>query len=107
MRKQIKCFGAYDVRGKLGSEIDEDVVYRIAISAVQHLEANLVVVAHDARQTSPLLAQFVIKGIRDAGANVLDIGLAGTEECIGLYQNFVLMLVLWLLLHIIQLITMV
>ena len=77
---KLTCFKAYDVRGKLGEEFNEDIAYRIGRAIAQAQQAKAVAVGFDARATSPDLAQAVAKGICDAGADVLGIGLAGTEE---------------------------
>ena len=77
---KLTCFKAYDVRGKLGREFNEEIAYRIGRATAQALEANTVALGYDARQTSPTLARAVAKGVCHAGADVLDIGLAGTEE---------------------------
>ena len=78
--KKLLCFKTYDVRGKIGEELNEGIAYRIGRATSQFLNAKIVVLGFDARQTSPSLAQAVAKGACDAGANVLDIGLSGTEE---------------------------
>ena len=78
--KNLTCFKAYDVRGKLGEELDEDIAYRIGRATAQSQKAKTVVVGFDARATSPALASAVSKGICDAGTDVLEIGRAGTEE---------------------------
>ena len=78
--RQIDCFKAYDVRGRLGTELDADVAYRIGRAFAQTLGAREVIVGRDTRETSPELAQALIRGLNDAGANVRDLGLAGTEE---------------------------
>ena len=77
---ELTYFKAYDVRGELGVNIDAEICYRIGRSFAQTLNAKSVVVGRDARETSPDLADAVACGIMDAGTNVLDIGLAGTEE---------------------------
>ena len=78
--KNLTCFKAYDVRGKLGEELNEDIAYRIGRATAQLQKAITVVIGFDARATSSDLAKAVARGICDAGANVFDIGLAGTEE---------------------------
>ena len=78
--KPLTCFKAYDVRGKLDEELNEEIAYRIGRATAQFLNANTVVVGFDSRATSADLAQSLGRGICHAGANVLDIGLAGTEE---------------------------
>ena len=76
----LTCFKAYDVRGELGVNIDADICYRIGRSCAQTLNAKSIVVGRAARETSPELVDAVSCGIMDAGADVLDIGLSGTEE---------------------------
>ena len=77
---EITCFKAYDVRGEIGVNIDEDIAYRIGRAVAQNFDANSVVIGFDARETSPGFAQAAARGVTDAGADVFDIGMAGTEE---------------------------
>lgn len=79
-KQQLTCFNAYDVRGELGVNFDADIAYRIGRAVAQHFLAKKVVVGRDARETSPQLAAAVARGITDVGADVLDLGLCGTEE---------------------------
>jgi len=76
----LTCFKLYDVRGELGVNFDAPIAYKIGRAVSQHLNAKVVVVGRDARESSPELAEAVMSGIMDSGANVLDIGLSGTEE---------------------------
>lgn len=78
--ERLTCFKAYDIRGKLGSELNEDVAYRIGRAYAQHLKAQRVVVGGDVRQTSEPLKLALARGLMDAGADVIDIGMVGTEE---------------------------
>lgn len=78
--KKLKCFKSYDVRGKLDDELDDEIAYRIGCAVGQLLNAKTVVLGFDARESSPSLAKAVARGVCDIGANVLEIGLAGTEE---------------------------
>ena len=87
-RKLLTCFKAYDVRGKLGEELNEEIAYRIGRATAQFLNANTVAVGFDARATSPDLARSLVRGICHAGADVLDIGLAGTEEMYAAVSEF-------------------
>ena len=66
----LTCFKAYDVRGKLGEELNEDIAYRIGRATAQSQKAKTVAVGFDARATSPDLARAMAKGICDAGADV-------------------------------------
>jgi phosphomannomutase len=76
----LTCFKAYDIRGEIGVNIDEGIAYRIGRAVAQHFCAKSIVIGFDARETSPAFAAAASQGARDAGADVLDIGMAGTEE---------------------------
>ncbi|MEZ8144190.1 phosphomannomutase CpsG [Enterovibrio sp. FF113] len=77
---KLTCFKAYDIRGKLGESLNEDVAYRIGRAFAQQLGAKKVVVGADIRESSNALKAALTEGLTDGGANVVDIGLAGTEE---------------------------
>jgi len=76
----LTCFKAYDIRGEIGVNIDEGIAYRIGRAVAQHFGAKSIVIGFDARETSPAFAAAAARGAMDAGADVLDIGMAGTEE---------------------------
>jgi len=76
----LTCFKAYDIRGEIGVNIDEDIAYRIGQAVAQHLSAKSIVIGFDARETSPAFAAAASQGARDMGADVINIGMAGTEE---------------------------
>lgn len=83
--KELTCFKAYDIRGQLGSELDSDISYRIGRAYGQFLKNEndadkTVVVGGDIRLTSKELKQALSNGLMDAGVNVVDIGVTGTEE---------------------------
>ena len=77
---ELTCFKAYDVRGEIGVNIDAGIAYRIGRAVAQHFSAKSVVIGFDARETSPAFAAATARGVMDAGADVLKIGMAGTEE---------------------------
>ncbi len=77
---KITCFKAYDIRGKLGEELNTDVAYRIGRAFAQHTQAKKVVVGGDIRLTSEELKQALSQGLVDSGSDVIDLGLAGTEH---------------------------
>jgi phosphomannomutase len=77
---RLDCFKAYDVRGKLGETLDDGIAERIGAAFGHVLSARRVVVGHDARETSPSLKAAAIRGLREVGVDVTDIGLCGTEE---------------------------
>jgi len=76
----LSCFKAYDIRGQINVNIDANIAYRIGRAVAQHFSARVIVVGHDARSTSPEFASAVARGVLDAGGDVLEIGLCGTEE---------------------------
>ncbi len=77
----LPAFKAYDIRGRVPDELNEDMARRIgAALAVQLENPGPVVVGHDVRLTSPGLSDAVAAGLRGAGREVIDIGLCGTEE---------------------------
>ena len=77
---ELTCFKAYDVRGKLGEEINEEIAYLIGRSFAQIQQAKSIAVGGDIRLTSEELKQALAKGIMEAGADVIDLGVTGTEE---------------------------
>ncbi|ELS7793684.1 TPA: phosphomannomutase CpsG [Escherichia coli] len=77
---QLTCFKAYDIRGKLGEELNEDIAYRIGRAYGEFLKPKTIVVGGDVRLTSESLKLALANGLMDAGTDVLDIGLSGTEE---------------------------
>ena len=77
---ELTCFKAYDIRGQLGTELDEGVAYRIGRAYAEFLQPKNIVLGGDVRLTSESLKMALSEGIRDAGSNVIDIGMVGTEE---------------------------
>lgn len=77
---QITCFKAYDIRGKLIVQLDENVAYRIGRAYAEYLTAKTVVVGGDVRLTSAPLKLALTAGLIDGGADVSDLGMTGTEE---------------------------
>jgi phosphomannomutase len=74
-----KVFKAYDVRGLYGTELDEKGAYAIGRAYVERFSSRRIAVGRDMRVSSPSMAKAVREGARDAGAEVLDIGMVGTE----------------------------
>jgi phosphomannomutase len=74
-----KVFKAYDVRGIHPTELDEDGAYAIGRAYVEQFEPRRIAVGRDMRVSSPSMAASLIRGATDAGADVLDLGLVGTE----------------------------
>jgi phosphomannomutase len=74
-----KVFKAYDVRGIYPEDLDEEGAYAIGRGYVQQFEPKRIAVGRDMRLSSPQMAEAVIRGAADEGAEVLDLGLVGTE----------------------------
>jgi len=75
----ITCFKAYDLRGRIPSELNEDVAYRVGRGYAQFLRPRRVVVGRDIRLSSAGLADALCRGLTDSGVDVYDIGICGTE----------------------------
>ena len=78
--RTITCFKAYDLRGRLGDELDENVAWRVGRAFAMRPGTRRVVVGRDGRESSPALAAALTRGLVEGGVEVLDLGLAGTEE---------------------------
>jgi phosphomannomutase len=76
---RIDCFKAYDIRGQIPNELNTEIAYRIGNATVQFLDASKLVLGRDIRLTSAEIADAVTAGINEAGADVIDVGLCGTE----------------------------
>ncbi len=74
-----KVFKAYDVRGLYPSELDEAGAYAIGRAFVEQFEPRSIAVGRDVRLSSPSMAEALIRGATEAGADVLDLGMVGTE----------------------------
>jgi phosphomannomutase len=73
-------FKAYDVRGVYPTEFNDNTAYLIARALVQFLGAGTIALGRDMRVSSPALAEAVVRGITDQGANAVDLGLTTTDE---------------------------
>jgi phosphomannomutase len=79
MTINIDCFKAYDIRGRIPDQLNTDIAYRIGNATAAFLGAKRVVIGRDMRLSSAELTDAVARGLTDAGVEVLDIGLCGTE----------------------------
>jgi phosphomannomutase len=77
---RIPCFKAYDIRGKVGTELHPDFAFRLGKAIAACLAPASVVIGRDVRESSPKLAAGLAEGLCAAGVDVLDLGLCGTEE---------------------------
>ena len=74
-----KVFKAYDVRGIYPTELDEEGAYALGRAYVEQFEPRRIAVGRDMRLSSPAMAAEAIRGAADGGADVLDLGMVGTE----------------------------
>ncbi|MBF7980252.1 MULTISPECIES: phosphomannomutase CpsG [Rahnella] len=77
---KMPCFKLYDIRGKIGEELNPEVAYRIGRAYALHFKPKTIVVGGDVRLTSDSLKQSLAAGLTDSGVHVIDLGLTGTEE---------------------------
>lgn len=80
MSYNLACFKAYDIRGKVPEELNERIAYDLGRAYADEFNPRSVVVGRDVRLESPLLSVELCRGLNDGGADVIDIGLCGTEE---------------------------
>ncbi|GAB4169072.1 MAG: phosphohexose mutase [Rickettsiaceae bacterium] len=78
--KDLTCFKAYDIRGKVPEEVNEELAYQIGHAFSYIIKPGTVIVGYDVRLESIALVKALIKGLTDSGSNVINIGLCGTEE---------------------------
>ena len=75
----VAPFKAYDVRGIYGKEVTEELAYEVGKAYIERFGCRKVVIGRDMRVTSPGLAQALIRGMTEQGADVVDIGMASTD----------------------------
>jgi phosphomannomutase len=75
----LDSFKAYDVRGRIPDEINDELAYDIGRAYAAFVRPRQVAVGHDIRLSSPGLAAAVKRGLTDCGTDVIDIGMCGTE----------------------------
>ncbi|WP_426690151.1 phosphomannomutase [Rhodanobacter ginsengiterrae] len=77
---RLPCFKAYDIRGRVPDELDEELARKIGLAMAAQLGAGPVVLGRDVRLSSPALQAALADGFHAAGREVIDIGVGGTEE---------------------------
>jgi phosphomannomutase/phosphoglucomutase len=80
MTEHLNCFKAYDIRGRIPDQLNNNIARRTGRAYGQFLRPGKVIVGHDVRLSSPELVQALSSGLTESGADVLDIGMCGTEE---------------------------
>ena len=78
--QELTCFKAYDVRGRVPDQLNEDIARRIGRAYADVVKPRQVVVGHDIRLSSAAIKAAVTQGLLEQGVDVYDIGLCGTEE---------------------------
>lgn len=76
----LPAFKAYDIRGRVPDELNENLASRIGFALAAQLDPGPVVLGQDVRLSSPALLEALANGLRSAGRDIIDIGLCGTEE---------------------------
>ena len=76
---KINCFKAYDIRGKVPSELDAELAYKIGVAYAKYIDAEKIVIGRDVRRSSDALFDALSRGLNDNGVDVIDLGLCGTE----------------------------
>jgi phosphomannomutase len=77
---KLSCFKAYDVRGRVPGELNEDLAYRIGCAYAAFLSPARVAVGRDGRSSSLPLTDALVAGLNHRGVEVRDLGLCGTEQ---------------------------
>ena len=77
--EKLSSFKAYDIRGKVPSELDSDLAYKIGRTYPVLINAKKIVIGHDIRKSSEEISSALAKGLTESGVDVTDIGLCGTE----------------------------
>ncbi len=76
---KLNCFKAYDIRGKVPTELNTGLAYKIGRAYSQLINAKTMVIGHDIRKSSEEISEALANGLTTSGVNVIDIGLCGTE----------------------------
>lgn len=77
---ELKCFKAYDIRGRVPEELNDDLVYLIGRGFAETTNAKTLVVGRDVRETSTEFHKIMVKALTEAGVDVYDIGMCASEE---------------------------
>ena len=80
MSEALKCFTAYDVRGRVPEELNREIAARIGLAFCRQIDAGKVLIGHDIRVSSPEISETLCQVLTRAGIDVVDIGLCCTEE---------------------------
>jgi phosphomannomutase len=76
---KLTCFKAYDIRGKVPTELSTELAYKVGRAYSTYLKAKKIVIGYDIRKSSAVISNALTKGLNESGTDVIDIGLCGTE----------------------------
>ena len=79
MGQYFACFKAYDIRGQVPNDLNPELAYRVGRAFADETGAKTVCVGHDIRLSGPDLMDALTRGLADAGVDVIQLGLIGTE----------------------------
>ena len=80
MTSEISCFKAYDVRGRIPTELNQEVAFKIGVGIASYFSTKTAVIGYDIRPSSLEILEALAKGIQSQQTEVMSIGLCGTEE---------------------------
>jgi phosphomannomutase len=80
MSTELSCFKAYDIRGRVPAELNLELTRQIGLAFAAEFSPSTVCIGRDARLSSRDFSLVLANGLEDGGAQVVDIGLCGTEE---------------------------
>ncbi|GAB4257419.1 MAG: colanic acid biosynthesis phosphomannomutase CpsG [Thermoleophilia bacterium] len=80
LERRLSIFKAYDVRGLVPTELDENVAYLTGRALAAFLAPHRIVVGRDMRLSGERLARALTRGLVESGVDVIDIGEVGTEQ---------------------------
>ena len=76
----MDCFKAYDIRGRIPSELNESIAYRIGVAVADYFNASSIVIGYDVRPSSIDILNALSQGIASRNCKIFNIQLCGTEE---------------------------
>lgn len=79
-KDSLSCFKAYDIRGRVPDELDEELAFKIGQAYSAHFSPTRIAIGYDIRLSSPALAEALGNGFLQAGVDIIDLGQCGTEE---------------------------
>ena len=79
MGQYFACFKAYDIRGQVPNDLNPELAYRVGRAFADETGSKSVCVGHDIRLSGPDLMEALTRGLADAGVDVIQLGLIGTE----------------------------